>query len=138
MPAANQILMEFNSNLKFTEFSIIVLNFLKNILNIEENDSFEIEISLREAVNNAIIHGNNSRIDKRVYLLFHWEKRYLRIEVTDENEDKFSVENLEKKDDEKSLLAYSGRGILLMKNYMDSVKFENCSPGTRVILEKSI
>ena len=59
MPAANRILMEFNSNLKFTEFSVIVLNFLKNILNIEENDSFEIEISLREAVNNAIIPGNN-------------------------------------------------------------------------------
>lgn len=138
MSVLNEISMNFNSNLKFTEFSVIVLSFLKNILCISENDSFEIEISLREAINNAILHGNKSTWGKRVYLLFLWRKDFLRVEITDENESPVDVKILENREENRDILAYSGRGILLMKNYMDKVKFKINLTGMTVILEKKL
>lgn len=137
MSVSDEISLNFNSNLKFTEFSVIVLNFLKSILNIPENDSFEIEISLREAINNAILHGNKSEWNRRVYLNFSWKRDFLKIVVTDENDQPLDLDSLAKRKENKDLLAFSGRGILLMKNYMDSVKFEKDHKGTSVVLEKS-
>ena len=137
MSVSDEISMNFNSYLKFTEFSVIVLNFLKNILNISENDSFEIEISLREAINNAILHGNKAEWDRRVYLHFSWKRDFMRIVITDENDQPLDLDSLAERKESNDLLAFSGRGILLMKNYMDRVKFEKDRKGTSVILEKS-
>ncbi len=115
----------------------MVLNFLKNNLSIPENEAFEIEISLREGVNNAILHGNNSDSAKMVNIIFSWKKNFIRICISDENDSFVDIDSLGNRKESENLLSFSGRGILLMKNYMDSVMFKKNPKGITVIMEKS-
>ncbi len=138
MLTGRKISTNFISNLKFTEFTVFILNFLKNILEISDDDMFKIEISLREVINNAIIHGNKSDPTKRVFLDFEWENRKLRLTVTDQNTEIVNFEEIGSRLESKDILSPNGRGILIMRNYMDRVDFSNIKTGTRVVLEKSV
>ena len=138
MLTGRKISTNFVSNLKFTEFTVFILNFLKNILEISDDDMFKIEISLREVINNAIIHGNKSNPKKRVFLDFEWKDRKLKLTVTDQNTDIVDFDEINERINSKDVLALNGRGILIMRNYMDRVEFSNINTGTRVILEKAV
>ena len=138
MLTGRKISTDFVSNLKFTEFTVFILNFLKNILHISDDDMFKIEISLREVINNAIVHGNKSDPNKRVFLDFEWKDRILKLTVTDQNTDKIDFNEIFERIKSKDVLSLNGRGILIMNNYMDKVEFQNIESGTRVILEKTV
>jgi len=138
MLTGRKISTNFVSNLKFTEFTVFILNFLKNILKISDDDMFKIEISLREVINNAIIHGNKSDPKKRVFLDFEWENRRLRLIVTDQNTEVVDFKEINERINSKDVLSLNGRGILIMNNYMDKVDFSNIESGTRVVLEKAV
>jgi serine/threonine-protein kinase RsbW len=134
----NRIILDFASNLKLTEFCVLVFSFLKNILNIEDDNFFQIEISLREVINNAIIHGNKSNPEKRVHVIFEWNKKLLRMRIKDENNEKVDFDEIDKKLEQNDLLSFNGRGIMIMKSYMDNVKFKPSTKGTEIILEKNL
>ncbi len=138
MLTGKKISTNFVSNLKFTEFTVFILTFLKNILQISDDDMFKIEISLREVINNAIIHGNKSDPKKRVFLDFEWEGRKLKLTVTDQNTEIVDFKEINKRIKSKDVLSLNGRGILIMENYMDKVNFSNIDTGTRVVLEKAV
>jgi len=90
-----------------------------------------IMIAVTESVNNAIVHGNKTEKEKSVFLSLQFEEQLVRFVVEDEGSgfehdslpDPTAPENLEKP---------GGRGIFLMKNLCDEVKFEN--EGRRVTL----
>jgi serine/threonine-protein kinase RsbW len=134
----NTISMSFKSSLKFTELSIMVLTFLRNILSINDDDYFKIEISLREAVNNAIVHGNHMDLNRLVFITFHWGDALLTIRVKDQSDQIIDYKEIEKKIGSCSLLSYSGRGITIMKNYMDKFEFHCSGTGNEVLLEKKL
>jgi serine/threonine-protein kinase RsbW len=81
-------------------------------------------IAVTEAVNNAIIHGNESNAGKKIKVDVKREKNAVIFSVSDEGQgfdyqsvpDPTAPENLEKPD---------GRGIFLMKSLSDGVVFEN-------------
>ena len=96
-------------------------------------DQFAIKLALEEALANAIKHGNAGNPEKQVVIEFHVDDRQARITVQDEGAgfnpidvpDCTLDENLEKP---------NGRGVMLMKTYMNEVAF---SPsGNRVTLIK--
>jgi serine/threonine-protein kinase RsbW len=134
----NTISMSFKSNLKFTELGIMVLNFLRNILNINDDDYFKIEISLREAVNNAIVHGNHMDLNRLVFITFHWGDALLTIRVKDQCDQIIDYKEIEKKIGSCGLLSCNGRGITIMKNYMDKFEFHGSGTGNEVLLEKKL
>jgi len=138
MRKKNQISLDFVSDLKYTEFCVLVFSFIKNVLNINDDNFFKIEISLREVINNAIIHGNKSDPNKRVYVSFRWTKSRLWMTIKDENTEKVNFNEIKKRLECNDLLAFSGRGIMIMKNYMDRVKFCPSETGTEIILEKQL
>ncbi len=131
------ISLDFASELKFTEFCVLVFSYLRNILNLMEEDFFKIEISLREVINNAIIHGNKSDANKRVYVKFQWSKSHIRMSVRDENPEKVDFDKINKKLAENDLLSFHGRGIMIMKSYMDKVEFFSSEKGTEIVMEKA-
>ena len=83
---------------------------------------FAIKLSLEEAINNAIRHGNSGDPGKHVTVRVELDDAQMTISVTDEGPgfnpgtvpDPTADENLEKP---------SGRGIMLMRAYMDDVRF---------------
>lgn len=135
----NRISLEFVSDLKFTEFSVLVFSYVRRFLHMEEDEFFKVEISLREVINNAILHGNKSDKAKRVFVTFKWSKKWLYLNIRDENSDAVDFNAINKQLEDNDILAFSGRGILIMKSYMDKVKFiPSAGGGTEIVMEKKL
>ena len=89
-----------------------------------EDNYGNVLIAVTEAVNNAIIHGNESIAEKKVKVDVERSEDKLVFSVSDEGvgfdftniPDPTAPENLEKPD---------GRGIFLMRSLSDTVEFEN-------------
>ncbi len=133
-----EISLDFESNIQFTEFCAFILNFLKINLKINEDDSFKIELGIREAISNAIIHGNKSNLKKRVFVKFKWNKKRIVIHVKDENPNKIDINKIKEKIKKNDILSFQGRGILIMENYMDKVEFLYSENGNEIVMEKMI
>ena len=96
----------------------------KDKFKIEDDIYGNIMVAVTESVNNAIRHGNKFDKDKNVYLSLLVADDHLKFEVEDEGNgfdseslpDPTAVENLENP---------GGRGIFLMRNLCDEVKFTN-------------
>jgi serine/threonine-protein kinase RsbW len=134
----NRIALAFKSSLKYTELSVLVLSFIKKLLDIDDEVFFKIEISLREATNNAIVHGNGKDMNKLVHVDFIWEKSFLRIRVRDENSRKVDLQEVEDKINSCNVLSSSGRGIMIIKSYMDAFDFRCLPGGSEVVMEKRL
>ncbi len=81
-------------------------------------------ISLTEAVNNAIIHGNCKDESKTVRIQFRKRKDCLAVRVTDEGCG-FDPQNVPDPTASENLLKIGGRGVFLMQQLSDSVEFHN-------------
>lgn len=91
--------------------------------NLGDEDSNRIMLTLSEAVNNAIMHGNNEDPDKNAYInVTLGDNRTMSINVRDEGEG-FDPEDVPNPLKEENLLNEGGRGIYLMKQYADEVQF---------------
>lgn len=135
---SNKITLDFISDLKFTEFCVLVASYIKNMTNIKEDEFFKIEISLREVLNNAIIHGNKADKSKRICVTFWWTHTRFYMSIKDENPEKADFDAINKRLGNNDILSCNGRGILIMKSYMDKVEFHPTRHGTEVILEKEL
>ncbi|MGL1884884.1 MAG: ATP-binding protein [Reichenbachiella sp.] len=83
-----------------------------------------IMIAVTESVNNAIVHGNKNDKTKNVQLSLHIEDQLVRFVVEDEGEG-FDYDTLPDPTAPENLEKTGGRGIFLMKNLCDDVKFDN-------------
>ena len=102
-------------------------------LHLDEIQMNKVMISLTEAVNNAIIHGNKFDDTKKVHVTCEVLPGWALFLVQDEGRgfDPGRVANPLKAE---NLLRESGRGIFLMKTLMDKVEFELNEPGLMVRL----
>lgn len=106
---------------------------LKSWAGFDDEDSNRIMLTLSEAVNNAIIHGNQQDPEKQVFIqtILNKEKQTLQISIEDEG-DGFSPEEVPNPLKDENLLNEGGRGIYLIKQYADDIQFsEN---GTKVTI----
>lgn len=98
------------------------------------DDISDIEIALREALANAVIHGNRSAPDKRVSLrLYGSPDRGLFIAVRDEGEG-FDPDNVPDPRSTDRLELPHGRGLFLMRALMDHASHRK--GGREVVLWK--
>ncbi|HEY6099760.1 MAG TPA: ATP-binding protein [Anaeromyxobacter sp.] len=87
-----------------------------------------ISMALREALANAIKHGNAQDRGKRVHLEMDVTNRVLRIRIRDEGAG-FDPEKVEDPLAPENRFKTSGRGIFYMKTFMDEVRFERAEGG---------
>ena len=89
----------------------------------------------REAAANAIVHGNKFDTARQIIATFELTPADLIVTVADQGAgldpdtipDPLAPENL---------LRSSGRGVFLMRTFMDQVTFRNLNPGTEITLTK--
>lgn len=108
-----------------TENIRIVESFIDNVkdkFHIDDDLYGNIMVSVTEAVNNAIRHGNNCDKNKNVILSAIAEENTLKFVVEDQGNG-FDYENLPDPTAPENLDKLSGRGIFLMKQLSDEVKF---------------
>ena len=83
-----------------------------------------IMISLTEAVNNAIIHGNENDAAKLVEISAKKEGDVLSFTVSDQGKG-FDFDHLPDPTDPENLEKLTGRGVFLMQQLSDKLKFSN-------------
>ncbi|MFY9532119.1 MAG: ATP-binding protein [Candidatus Acidiferrales bacterium] len=106
---------------------------IKDAHGILEKES-DIEIALFEALANAVIHGNREDASKQVHIRCRCQAgREVSIVVKDEGQ---GFDPSKVPDPRENIEAEHGRGILLMKTFMDDVHFEK--GGTEVHMRKEL
>jgi serine/threonine-protein kinase RsbW len=93
---------------------------LVNQLGIDENAAFGIDMSVREAITNAVLHGNQQDQDKTVDVTIRRSADSLEIKVHDQGLG-FNPQAVPDPTKEENLLKTSGRGIFFMRTFMDEV-----------------
>jgi anti-sigma regulatory factor (Ser/Thr protein kinase) len=83
----------------------------------------DVEIALREALANAIIHGNHEDRGKHVHVTCRCEPDEVSIAVKDEGKG-FEVNNVPDPTTPENIGSVHGRGIHVMKALMDEIRFE--------------
>lgn len=89
---------------------------------LKEDKMYFLKLSIHEAVINAILHGNNSEIHKKIGISLIIEKDKCVITVTDEGQG-FTKELYAQKTQNNSQNE-GGRGLMLIHQIMDSVSFQ--------------
>jgi serine/threonine-protein kinase RsbW len=86
-------------------------------------------LAVTEATTNAIIHGNKNDGNKKVTIDVNVENKKLKISVKDEGPG-FDPSNVPDPTHPDNLLKDSGRGLYLMRIYMDDLQYEHTGNGT--------
>ena len=88
----------------------------------DEDAVFALRLSLEEALTNAIRHGNGQNNGKKVRVRYRVEEDQINIRIADEGAG-FELSSVPDPTQKRHLQIPSGRGILLMRAYMDEVQY---------------
>ena len=97
-----------------------------------EEDAFGIDMAVREAVTNAVLHGNRQDEQKTVEITFNASPTALEVTVRDRGEG-FDLESVPDPTDSQNVLKTSGRGIFFMRTFMDEVTWSRHPEGGTVV-----
>jgi len=98
--------------------------------------ALNIGLAVREAVINAIKHGNGMDASKEIEVSFEQDDGLFRVRVRDQGPG-FDWAHTSNPLDRENIFRSSGRGIFFMKHFVDRVEFQRRrGKGTEVVLEK--
>ena len=103
----------------------------------DEDNCLRISMAVREAAVNAVLHGNAYDPGKKMTVAFENTGHALVITVTDEGRG-LDVSKVPDPTTPENLLKQSGRGIFLMRSFMDEVRIRLLAPGTEVTMIKNV
>jgi serine/threonine-protein kinase RsbW len=127
-----------NSRVDLTNLVHAASDEVCRLAGLDEDVMLNLGLAVREATVNAMKHGNDLRAGTSVRITFRLDGQRLTVDVEDQGKgfdfekdvDPRLPENLDKT---------SGRGIFLMRNFVDDVRFSrNAGRGTTVSLIKNL
>ena len=102
----------------------------------DDDDLMKIGMAVRESMVNAVVHGNRYNANKKVRFAVTHNGQRLTIRIADEGEG-FDFERLPDPLAPENLMRTSGRGIFLIRSFMDEFEMRHLDPGgTEVTLVK--
>lgn len=134
-PINETVALSIDSKLELVEMVELVARSVTAKMGFHEDDSTWIELAIREAVVNGILHGNHYSQDKRIDVQFLIEREAMTIYVRDHGQgfdptylaDPLAAENL---------LKSSNRGVFLIRTLMDEVQYSSHPEGGCVVRMK--
>lgn len=103
-----------------------------------EDDAYQLGYAVREAMVNAVVHGNGYSANKLVHFVLSRSGARIEILIEDEGQG-FLPEGQADPLAEENLLNQSGRGIMIIRAFVDEFSIERAaSGGTRVLLKKAV
>ena len=104
----------------------------------DEDDLMKIGMSVRESMVNAVVHGNRYNANKKVRFTVTHDGGRLTVVIADEGEG-FDFDGLPDPLAPDNLMRTSGRGIFLIRSFMDGVELKHLeNGGTEVTLFKNV
>jgi serine/threonine-protein kinase RsbW len=102
----------------------------------DEDELMKIGMAVRESMVNAVVHGNRYNAHKKVRFSVDKGAGRFTIRIADEGEG-FDFESLPDPLAPENLMRTSGRGIFLIRSFMDEFQIRHLDPsGTEVTLIK--
>jgi serine/threonine-protein kinase RsbW len=103
-----------------------------------EDDCYRIGMSVREGVINAFHYGNQERPEKKIHLVVDLTTDKMIIHVLDEGTG-FKLSDVPDPLAEENLLSTSGRGIFLMRAFMDEFDVvPGRTGGAEIVMSKKL
>lgn len=111
---------------------------LATAMGFDEEEVYHLGYAVHEAMVNAVVHGNRYSANKKIRFVVSKSERSLEVSIQDEgagfdpggNADPLATENL---------MNESGRGIAIMRAFVDEVRIQSVKPvGTRIVLRKNL
>ena len=132
MTSGNTVRVDFHSSLEMLDFVQLVSDYIGRKAGLDDEALHWVGVAVRESVINAIKHGNCSDVRKRVHVEFTTFEGEavpgIAIRVRDEGCG-FDPSALADPLAEENLLKSTGRGILLMRSFMDEMTFQRAAEG---------
>lgn len=134
-PAA---LLSVTSQFANIELVLAVVQDLLRGEGVDENSQHWVALAIREAMANAIRHGNREDPSKKVEVELALENGELSVVVRDEGRG-FEPQEVEDPLADENILKPRGRGIFYMRRLMDDVDYRfSGTGGTEVVLRKDL
>jgi serine/threonine-protein kinase RsbW len=132
-PNGHQLVrLEFTGVFEMVDFVQVVSDHMSRSVGLDDDSMHWVSVSIRESVINAIKHGNRNDATKRVFVEFEITTTNavpeLAIRVRDQGEG-FDPEEVADPLAPENLLKSSGRGIFLIRNFMDEVRLRRAPEG---------
>ena len=124
--------LEFTSAFEMVDFVLVVADHVGRGAGLDDDGAHWMGVAIRECVINAIKHGHRGDAAKHVVVEFatiaRGAARELTIRVRDEGEG-FDPESIADPLADENLLKASGRGIFIVRTFMDDVQLQRAPEG---------
>ena len=138
MPEEPQVRISIGSRFEHIDLIQVVVDDALERLGLDDDSRHWVGIAIREAVANAIKHGNRQDPDKQVEVELAIADSEAIIRVVDQGEG-FDPQAVGDPLAPENLLKPNGRGIFYMKSFMDEIEYSTrADGGTVVTLRKQI
>ena len=132
MTSGNTVRIDFHSSLGMLDFVQMVCDHIARAVGLDDDSVHWVSLAVRESVINAIKHGNSSDVHKRVHVEFtsleDGGAPGLAVSVRDEGRG-FDPSTIADPLASENLLKTNGRGIFLMRSFMDEMTFNRVKEG---------
>jgi serine/threonine-protein kinase RsbW len=135
---SERIEITISSRFENIELVQVIAEHLCENAGMDEDGSHWIGMAVREAVANAIKHGNKLDAGKKVNATFDLRGPELEIRISDQGAG-FDPEKVSDPLNPQNLMKTSGRGIFYMKTFMDAVRYSfDPDGGTSLVMTKNL
>lgn len=126
------------------ESKVINLRIVENAIDsitreagINQENYGKIMVSVMEAVNNAILHGNKSDESKLVTILIELKDDLLEVSVTDQGTG-FKPADVPDPTEPDNIEKINGRGVFLMKKLADKIEFNKRGNSVKMTFKHTV
>jgi serine/threonine-protein kinase RsbW len=135
---SQEIRVQIESRLEFLDLVQRMAEGVCRISGFRRDTMLNVGLAVREAVVNAIKHGNRQEAGKRVEVIFRMTPRKLVVAVRDQGVG-FDPAMLHDPLEGQNLFRANGRGIFFIKSFVDDVAFHRLDRGgLEVRMEKRV
>lgn len=127
-----------DSNLKNVETADEISRRVTTKAGLGEDEREQVEMAVHESLINAIWHGNKNDESKQVWVRYQIYSDRLEVRIRDQGEG-FDPEGIPDPLKDENLLRVSGRGIFLIRSFMDEFRVQKVpGGGTEVTMVKRL
>jgi serine/threonine-protein kinase RsbW len=121
-PTSRTVKLDVASRLEMLEMVQTALHHVAGMAGFDEDATHYMSVAVREAVVNAMKHGNRMEEDKRVAVNLVLQPKRLEVTVRDQGPG-FAPDDVPDPLAPENLLKANGRGIFFMRSFMDEVSY---------------
>ena len=135
MATPTTVKLEIPSQVKLIDLVHSATEKMAEVAGFDEDDALNLGLAVREATINAIVHGNGQDPTKKVDVVLRFDQNEFSAAVRDYGGG-FDPDATPDPTAGANLLMTSGRGLLLIRAFVDDVEFQRRSAGMEIKMTK--